>query len=259
MKLGYRVYAGVRNAADAERHARYHEDLIPITLDVTNPVHISNAVTRIRGEVGNQGLLAIVNNAGIAVAGPLEYLPIDEFRRQMEINVTGLLAVTQAFLPMLRASKGRIVHMGSNSGRLSTPFAGAYAASKFAVEALTDAMRRELHGTGIHISLIQPGAIATPIWDKSTENAERLKQAMPPEAHEYYGKQLDILRKVIASRVKSASPPERVAEVVVHAICAANPKTRYVVGDGSRTQIYLGRFFPDRWADYIVLKMMGLR
>jgi len=258
VKLGYRVYAGVRRSLDAHRLARHHAMLTPIMLDVTNPLHISDAVALIRREVGEGGLYAIVNNAGIAVAAPLEYLPIGEFRRQMEINVTGLLAVTQAFLPLLRESHGRIVHIGSNSGRLSTPFSGAYAASKFAVEALTDAMRRELRGSGVQVSLIQPGAIATPIWEKSTDHAERLHQALPAEAHAHYGIQLAALRKVIASRVKSASAPELVSRAVVHAITAKNPKTRYAVGDGARTQIFLGRFLPDRWVDYIVLKMMGI-
>lgn len=258
VKLGYRVYAGVRRSLDAHRLDHMHPMLKSITLDVTNPSHIAGAVRQIRSEVGEAGLYAIVNNAGIAVAGPLEYLPLEEFRRQMDINVTGLLAVTQAFLPMLRASQGRIVHMGSNSGKLAAPFTGAYSASKFAVEALTDAMRRELHGTGIHISVIEPGAIATPIWEKSSDLAERLLQGLPPEARVHYDSQFVALRKAMADTVRRADPPECVARAVIHAITSANPRTRYAVGSGSRIQIFLAHYFPDRWVDYLILKAMGL-
>lgn len=258
-KLGYRVYAGIRRSEDAHRLSIASSLIVPILLDVTNKSQIATAVSQIQREVGEGGLLGIVNNAGIAVAGPLEFLPVDDLRRQLETNVIGLHAVTQAFLPMLRASRGRIVHISSTNGRLSTPFTGAYAASKFAVEALADAMRRELHGTGIEISVIQPGTIATPIWEKSSEATERMVGTLPPEAHEHYGKSFDTLRAVVQDAVRRADPPEVVFRAVLHALTAASPRTRYPVGSTARLQVFLARFVPDRLLDWTLLKAMGLR
>ena len=258
-KRGYRVYAGIRRSEDAHRLSAQDVRICPVLLDVTSASQIAAAAAQIAREVGEGGLLGIVNNAGIAVAGPLEYLPVAELRRQLEINVIGLHAVTQAFLPMLRASRGRIVQMSSTNGRLSTPFTGAYAASKFAVEALADALRRELHGTGIEISLIEPGTIATPIWEKSSGETERMVTALPTEAHLHYGKAFDALRAVVADAVRRADSPEVVVRVVMHALTAQTPRTRYVVGSSARLQVLLARFLPDRMLDWAVLKLMGLR
>lgn len=258
-KLGYTVYAGVRRSEDARRLSRESERIVPIILDVTNASQIAAAAAQVSREVnGNGGLLGIVNNAGIALAGPLEFLPIDEFRRQMEINVTGLLAVTQAFMPLLRHSQGRIVHIGSNSGKVSTPFTGAYCASKHAVEALTDAMRVEFHGTGIQVALIQPGAIATPIWEKSTAHAEDVLAKLPPQAEQYYGKAFEALRAGIGEITKRAASPELVADAVEHALLATTPRTRYVVGLDAKLQLAVARFLPDRVMDWALRKVIGL-
>src|SRR3954471_14417569 len=148
--LGFRVFAGVRKPEDAERAREAGHE--PLTIDVTDPESIRSAVE----QVGDAPLSGLVNNAGIAVAGPLEFIPIDEFRRQLDVNVVGQVAVTQAFLPALRRSRGRVVFVGSIAGRSALPFLGAYAASKFAVEAVTDALRVELRPWGIDVAVVEP-------------------------------------------------------------------------------------------------------
>src|SRR5205085_11607823 len=146
--------------------------VVPLMIDVTDPEQISAAAREIGGRLRERPLAGLVNNAGVAVAGPLEFLPLDELRQQLEVNTVAPVAVTQAFLPMLRASRGRVVHVGSSGGLLSTPFLGAYSASKFALEAVSDSMRMELRRWGIHVSLIDPGSIATEIWERSTGHAD---------------------------------------------------------------------------------------
>ena len=167
-KLGFTVFAGVRKDSDAEKlKQKASPRLTPIFLDVTDPESIASAVKIVTQIVGDRGLFGLVNNAGISIPSPLELIPIAEFQQQMQVNVTGQLAVTQAFLGLLRLRKGRIVNMGSISGRSATPFLGAYNISKFALEGFTDVLRMELRPWGISVSIIEPGAIATPIWEKS--------------------------------------------------------------------------------------------
>ncbi|MGD1157325.1 MAG: SDR family oxidoreductase, partial [Terriglobia bacterium] len=164
-KLGFRVFAGIRKAADAEalRH-RASARLVPIRLDVSDETEVEQAARNVTEALRGEGLAGLVNNAGIVVAGMLEFLPLDALRRQLEVNVVGQVAVTQAFLPHLRKARGRIVNIGSVSGLIAGPFSGAYAASKFALEALTDALRVELRPWKIHVSIVEPGNIQTPIW-----------------------------------------------------------------------------------------------
>lgn len=258
--LGYRVYAGVRRSQDARDLEIASRQITPVQLDVCNPVQISSAADQIKRELGPEGtLLGIVNNAGIAVAGPLEFVPIGEFRKQLEVNVTGLLAVTQAFLPLLRKSHGRIVHISSNSGKVVTPFTGAYCASKFAVEAVTDALRMELLPAGVHVCAVLPGAIATPIWDKSSDHAERLLAGMPPEAHELYGQEFEALRQSVAETRARAISPEKVADAVEHALTSGSPKLRYVVGMDAKIQLWLAKILPVRMMDALIRGAMGMK
>ncbi|MEK7693262.1 MAG: SDR family oxidoreductase, partial [Chloroflexota bacterium] len=164
--LGWRVFAGVRKGADGEALQRKASArLIPVRIDVTDQASIASACDAVAQELGARGLDGLVNNAGIAVAAPLEFVPIDDLRRQLEINVIGQIAVTQAFLALIRTARGRIVNIGSVSGKLATPFTGPYSASKFAMEALTDALRIELRPWKIEVSIVEPGSIATPIWE----------------------------------------------------------------------------------------------
>lgn len=262
---GFRVYAGVRRDEDGlALIGQGGESIAPIMLDVTDPDHIAAAAARIDEETGERGLQALVNNAGIALAGPLEFLPIDELRRQLEINVTAQIAVTQACLPLLRRARasargdhraGRLVFMSSVAGRSALPFMGAYAASKFALEAAVDALRVELRPSGLAVSLVEPGVIATPIWQTSRDVADRNIARMPPELTEYYGRAINALRSRIDGM--KGLPPERVAEVVAHALMSRRPRIRYVVGRDARLRIAVQQILPDRLRDWIMAGVIG--
>ena len=256
-ELGALVFAGVRRQADAARWREQGGDLVhPVLLDVTDESSISAALQQIRFTLGARTLTGLVNNAGIAVAGPLEFLPVSELRRQLEVNVLGQIAVTQAVLPLLRQSRGRIVNIGSISGRSALPLTGAYAASKFALEALTDSLRVELMPAGIHVSIIEPGVIATPIWDTSMKSAEELMKQMPQQALEYYGGVIAAVRKRASGGTVRGLPPRAVADAVVHALTAPTPRTRYLVGRDARARAWFQRL-PDRLRDRIIARQLA--
>ncbi|HEY4910768.1 MAG TPA: SDR family oxidoreductase [Methylomirabilota bacterium] len=258
-KLGLRVFAGVRKQVDAEAlKSKASPRLTPIALDVADTLSISTAATAVAGVVGAAGLDGLVNNAGVVVTGPVEFLPLAELRRQLEINVVGQVAVTQAFLPLIRTARGRIVNMGSIAGRLATPFSSAYGASKFALEALTDALRLELAPWGISVSIIEPGAVATPIWEKGARAGEAMLAAAPPEALVLYAEAIEAFRKTSAHAAKNAADPMDVAHAVEHALMAVRPKTRYVVGRRAKIGAAMALLMPDRVRDSMVAKAMRL-
>jgi len=207
--------------------------------------------------VGADGLAGLVNNAGIVVAAPVEVLPIAELRKQLEVNVIGLVAVTQAALPLLRRGHGRVVNIGSISGRIATPVIGAYAASKFAVEALTDALRVEVQPWGIDVALIEPGAVATPIWEKSQAAGLALRQAWTPDAEGLYADALSAVERAALRSAKQAISPDAVARAVAHALTATRPKTRYLVGTAARIQAIVA-LLPDRLRDRFLTRALGL-
>lgn len=249
-KLGFRVFAGVRKAEDGEKLRSAASDrLVPVHLDVTDSASIRSAAGAVTRTLGDTPLAGLVNNAGIAVAAPIEFLPLDALRRQLEVNVVGQVAVTQAFLPLLRQARGRIVNMGSVSGRIASPFVGAYSASKFALEALTDSLRVELRPWGIKVSIVEPGVIKTPIWQKSLSAAERLVADIPQEAHILYGPATNAMQAGITRL--DGLPPDRVADVVAHALTARRPKARYVVGRDARLGIAL-TYLPTRLRDRLI-------
>jgi len=233
---GWRVVAGVRNEGDAPPGT---DELL---LDITD-------VGRI--EIGDVD--ALVNNAGIAVAGPLEYLPLQELRRQLEVNVVGQLAVTQALLPKLRASRGRVVFIGSIAGRSSLPFLGAYAISKFGLEAMADALRVELAPWGVHVAIVEPGTIATPIWTKPQPVAD----TMDAGGLALYGARIEAFRRAAAQRAAHGIPPDEVAKAVEHALTAERPRTRYLVGPDAKRRAFLQRL-PDRLRDRILERVIFL-
>ncbi len=210
-------------------------------------------MTTVAAQPGDGGLLGLVNNAGIAVGGPLEFVPVAKLCEQFEVNVVGQIAVTRAFLPLLRKSSGRIVNMGSVSGRLATPFVGPYSASKWALEALSDSLRVELRPWKIHIALIEPGVIATPIWSKSLAAAEQLIQSFPPQAHLLYGPVIDFMRRRVTSQ--AGIPADRVARAVAHALLARRPKTRYLVGTDARLGALVAHL-PDRLRDRLIAQAL---
>ncbi|MBV7339096.1 SDR family oxidoreductase [Chloroflexi bacterium TSY] len=258
-KLGYRVFADVRNEADGDAlQVAASVRLTPIILDVTNDADIANAERVVNKAIGNGAgkeseLTGLINNAGIAVGGPLEYLPIAQVRQQIEINVIGAVAVTQAFLPLLRHashhSRATVVNISSISGRFAAPFLGPYAASKFALEALSDALRLELRPAGIRVVSIEPGPIATPIWEKSLAAAQAMRQALPPIAEENYGPALDFMLKQI--RPNQGIPAIEVAQVVEKAITRQRPRARYLVGPGAWVPVLMSHL-PTRLRDWLV-------
>ncbi len=258
-KLGFQVFAGVRKEADGEvLRRRASHRLTSVLLDVTDSQSIRSAVTKVGAECAGT-LVGLVNNAGIAVAAPLEFLPIEELRRQFEVNVIGQIAVTQAFLPLLRRGRGRVVNIGSVSGKIALPLLGPYAASKFAMEALTDSLRCELSPWGLEVSIIEPSSISTPIWDKSLAAGDALVEGLPPEAHKFYGGAIKAMRRISKHNAKHGAPVELVVTAVEHALTATKPKTRYVMGRQARLQVAL-RFLPDRLRDRLVshqLKRLG--
>ena len=256
-ELGFLVFAGVRKHADADRWRReWPGQVEPVLLDVTSTDTIVAAVRHIEETLGDRVLYGLVNNAGIAVAGPIEFLPVDELRRQIEVNVIGQIAVTQAVLPLLRISRGRIVNIGSISGRSALPLTGAYAASKFALEALTDSMRVELMPAGIDVSIIEPGVIATPIWETSLKHADEMIKRMPVAAFEYYGRVIEAARARALDGGQKGLPPRAVADVVVHALTARKPRTRYLVGKDARLRMLFQRL-PDRVRDRIIARQLA--
>ena len=258
-RRGFRVFAGVRRDEDAEQlRQKASARLLPVMLDVTNAESIAAAVEVVRAALGQQGLLGLVNNAGLAVPGPLELLPIDQLRRQFEVNVFGQIAVTQAFLPMLRLARGRIVMISSISGRVAAPFVGPYAASKHALEALSDSLRVELRRWGITVSLIEPGNVKTPIWEKSRAWAQEMAQQIPPQGDQLYGPDLRAVEAVTAKMALRGMPVRRVVGVVVHALTARRPKTRYPVGFQTRLSIQVLKFLPVGLRDWLVRREMGL-
>jgi NAD(P)-dependent dehydrogenase (short-subunit alcohol dehydrogenase family) len=250
--LGFEVLAGVRKDADAERLAG--GAIKPIKIDVGDQASIDAAAASV-----TTPLAGLVNNAGVAVAGPLEYLPIAEIRHQLEINVIGQIAVTQAFLPRIREGGGRIVNISSIGGKFALPMAGPYAASKHAIEAISDSLRRELRPWGIHVAAIEPGAIATPIWDKGQETARELTHEMPPEVVERYGKLIETMQRETANLGTEGADPIEVAKAVAHALTASRPKTRYLVGRDAKMRARLVRVMPDRFMDSAVARALNWR
>ena len=257
-RRGYRVFAGVRRPEDGERLAESASDRLQwLLLDVTRPEQIAEAARTIEAAVGDRGLAGLVNNAGIAIGGPLEFVAIGDVRRQLEVNVLGLLAVTQAMLPSLRSARGRIVNIGSIAGRSVAPMVGPYCASKHAVEALTDGLRLELFDAGIEVSVVAPGAVKTPIWAKGIGMLERIGERLPPAALERYGDRLAFFGKLLAANDRRGVSPDLVADAVQDALEARRPRTRYLVGRDARLRALMRRLLPDRVGDAVMRAVLA--
>ena len=264
---GWRVFAGVRREEDgASLRAEGGSGVIPLIADVTDAAQLDRAIEAIRAD-GDGSLDALVNNAARVTIGPIETTPIEEFRRLLEVNLLGVVGVTQRCLPLLRlaARRGggegadaRIVNVGSTAGIVAWPFSGAYVASKFALEGLSDTLRLELDGSGIGVSVIITGSVRTPIWKKTNASFEASAASMPAELEPVYGARLSEAR-----RAASASPdtiePDAVVHAIDHALNAARPRPRYVVGPSARKQWWLRRFLSDRAADRVRLAMIRKR
>jgi len=258
-QLGFTVWAGVRRQADGDALVRVASPRLRVVmLDVTDPISVAEAGRTIAEETSGSGLAALVNNAGISVAGPLELLPLADVRMQFEVNVIGALAVTQALLPSLRLARGRIINISSIAGLAATPFLGAYCGSKFALEAMSDALRLELAPWGMTVSLIEPGAIQSQIWQRATMSATRTLGEVAPESLALYAQPLDRMQKVIAGAAARAIPADVVARTVAHALTASRPRTRYLVGHDARFRALLKRILPDRAQDRLLAWFMGI-
>lgn len=254
--LGFHVFAGVRNPGDGERLRRaISSDITPLELDITDATSIGRAVEMVSQSAKHPALAGLVNNAGIIVEGPIELVPIDEVRRQFEVNVIGHVAVTQAFLPLLRNGPGRVINIGAPTGLVAIPYLGVLSASKAALESVTDALRSELRPWNIRVSIVEPGAMQTQIFKKSSEAAIRFRRQFPPQLVQLYADSLAAMAKASASQRMES--PQIVAQAIAHALTARNPRTRYLVGRGTGMFGFL-RFLPDRTRDGLLLRAMGL-
>jgi NAD(P)-dependent dehydrogenase (short-subunit alcohol dehydrogenase family) len=251
---GWDVIAGVRQAQDGERvTALAPSRITPATLDITD----AEQVAALDGVVAGQ-LDAVVNNAGIAVTGPLEGLALADLRRQLEINVTGQLAVTQAVLPALRASRGRIVFVSSLSGRVANPMMGAYNASKYALEGMADALRMELSPWGVKVVLVEPAQTDTDLWRNADETVEQTVAALSDEHRQLYDKHITGMRKGVRLSQKMAAPVEGAAAVIEKALTAGRPRARYVVGRPARVQAGLLPLTPTPVLDFVMKAASGV-
>jgi NAD(P)-dependent dehydrogenase (short-subunit alcohol dehydrogenase family) len=251
-ELGFEPVAGVRKDEDAKRLGR--SGIRSVRLDVTD----SDQIAAARAELGEDPLAGLVNNAGIAVASPIEYLPVDQLRRQLEINLIGQVAVTQAFLPALRRAGGRVVNVSSIGGRVALPLLGPYAMSKFGLEAFSDTLRRELRAQGVDVIVIEPGGVRTPIWRKGGELAEEMSADMPAEGERLYGPMIEAIRKESANIEQvRGMPPRAVAEVIGTALTTAHARARYVVGRDAKSRAVAGRILPDRVMDRLIGRALG--
>jgi NAD(P)-dependent dehydrogenase (short-subunit alcohol dehydrogenase family) len=253
-ELGYRVFAGAHScAAELVGLGRSPGEIIPVVLDVTDAASIAHGGALVARGCGDRGLWAVVNNAGICISAPLECVPIAVMRTQLETNVVGSLAVTQHFLPLLRASGGRIVNVSSGIGNVAPPYLGAYAAAQFAKEGMSDSLRRELRPLGVSVSVIQPGAVDTPIWGKMRRAANEILAAAPADTAETYRARFSAFLDANEVRAQaSKTTTAQYADAVAAALADKRPKARYRVGADSLCSALARRVMPDRLMDALI-------
>lgn len=257
-RAGWTVLAGVRNPAAGEALLAESpsERLTPIQLDITDPEQIAAAAELVDQRTGAAGLTALINNAGIAVGGPLEMLPLAQVRELMEVNFFGQVAVTQALIPALRRARGRIVLLSSIGGLVTTPYMSPYHASKYAIEAIGNALRVELRRSHIQVALIEPGSVATPIWDKGNELIDGVQ--VPAELGQYYGHVPAAMEKTLKDTAKRGVPPERVAAKIEQALNAKRMRARYLIGLDAHAMVWASRLLPDLVFDRVLRRAVGV-
>jgi NAD(P)-dependent dehydrogenase (short-subunit alcohol dehydrogenase family) len=254
---GMLVFANVRRAEDGQR--LQHEagaNVRPLVFDVTDPEGIERARRTVAAEPGIV-LRAVINNAGIGLAGPLELMPLEDIRKTMEVNYIAPLAIAKAFLPLLRESRGRLINVTSAAGKFASPFGGAYAASKFALEAASDALRVELASFGIPVIVVEPGSVKTPFWDRGVAAGEAMMGQVPSASLALYQSNIDSFRAFLLANLKNGAEPDRIATVIQRALVARNPRARYIAGDDVRIQMLLARL-PEALRDALVRRALGL-
>ncbi len=251
---GWTVLAGVRKTADGEAlSAAGGERVLSVELDVTDAAQIARAAERV-SETAPGGLDALVNNAGTAVGGPLELLAMDDLRRQFDVNFFAHVAVTQALIPALRRARGRIVLISSVGGLVTTPYMGPYHASKYALEAAGNALRMELARSHVQVALVEPGSVATPIWEKNRGQADF---AVPEELREQYGHVPAAMAKALDNTARRGIPPERVAQTIERALSARRMRAHYIVGRDAHVMVWASRLLPDLVFDRVVRRAVG--
>lgn len=254
---GFHVLAGIRRAEDAEKAAG--KNIEPVILDVTQSDTIEVLATRIATDPQHRPLRAVVNNAGIAVNAPVEMAPLEEWRRQMEVGVIGQIAMIQALVPMLLRSGGRIVNIGSVGGKIAMAGFGPYSAAKFALEAVTDSLRREMEPFGLKVVMITPGAVSTGLSARGTATVNRLAALMTPEQHKRHDGLVDAVIGLADAWSKDGIRPERVAAIVSRAVLDRRPRTRYTAGSDAALLTRMIRFLPDRLLDGMLRRHMKLQ
>ena len=255
---GSHVFAGVRREADADALvAQTRDELTPLIIDVTDEATISAAAAAVADVVGERGLAGLVNNAGIGVPAPLEFQPMADFRRQLEVNLFGPVAMIQAFMPLIRRGRGRIVNVGSIGGLIVLPLNGAYSASKFGMRAISDALRLELRQWNIHVSLIEVAPVKTAIFGKTFAAFDALESTLGSEGFALYAEQITAIRTAVEKAAKDADPPLVIAEAIYDALTSDRPKTRYLAGHGGR-QTAVAAALPDRARDRALVRELGL-
>ena len=248
---GWRVFAGVRDPASAQL-----EGVEVIELDVTSADSIASALEHVRERTGGR-LDALVNNAGIPVAGAVETVPVEDFRALIETNLIGSFAVTRAFLPLVRHARGRIVFVGSLGGRVAFPYASAYHASKFGIEGLAESLRSEMRPLHVSVSVIEPATMATEIWGKGREQLAAVRASLTPEQREVYGEALESFDQTLASADEDGEDPGEVAETIEKALTAKSPDDRYLVGRGARAVTLLEPLVPSTVFDRVKKRVAG--
>lgn len=250
-RAGMTVFAGFRDPSEAgPLHKGASDRLQVISLDITDEKSIAVAVASLDAQLGDAGLDAVINNAGEGIPGPLEILPIEQLREQLEVNVIGQVALTQAVLPLLRRAGGRVIFVGSIGGKVAVQFAGPYNASKYAMEAIADSWRQELEPDGIAVSLVEPGPIATPIWAKAAERIDKLLASGSPQTARYR-ERLRSFQETLRSQGKSGSSPAEVAETIEQAVTAEKPSSRYAVGASAKLTSAVRPLLPDKLVDAV--------
>jgi NAD(P)-dependent dehydrogenase (short-subunit alcohol dehydrogenase family) len=256
---GFRVFAGVRKAADGDAlRSAASESLTPVHVDVTDAASIQAMADEVKDAVGDGGLHGLVNNAGTTLPCPIEFLPLDGFRRQLEVNLVGPLAVTQSLLPLLRQGQGRVVNVTSGAGKAGVPMMAPYVAAKHGLEGLSDVMRLEFRQLGIQVAVIEPGFVGTAMGGKLQRDTEDSVSSLPDDGKRRYGPALHKVADGISQQAATGSPPEVVAEDVLHALTSKRPHTRYPSGEGAKRMLFLRRILPDRLFDRIILRAAGL-
>jgi len=258
LERGFRVFGSVRKPADADRlRAEFGANFTPLLFDVTNEAAVLAAAREVRAALGGETLFGLVNNAGVAVAGPVLELAADEFRRQMDVNVIGPIISTQAFGPLLgsdqslRGPRGRIIMISSVAGKNGNPLTAAYAASKHAIEGLSESLRREMMLFGIDVIVIAPGAVKTPIWSKAEEVDISAYKNSP------FFPALERIRKFMLQLGETGLPAERIAEAIADALTSAHPKVRYQITPDPMRHLMMA-VLPKRMVDRIIAKRLGL-